>query len=344
MSKKFEELQTFGTVKEYRQSPELNYSVLKEMQFNPSVILGTEEIKDSDPMRLGSMVDTILTEPDRFDEQFHVMAGTRPSDTVQDIIQDLISVESPIDDKELVLDMCEQHKYRSNWGRDKLYDYILAEGTQFYEELLIGKEKRLVEASARDLANQIAQLLATHEWTAAYFGTGYKDIEVIFQFKFYSKLEGVDCKCMIDILLVDHFAQTLQPLDLKVGEQSFYASLFQFKWYLQGAMYRECLEMFKDNSSFEDYKVEPFKFIHVNTKQLNYPVIYEMSEEFHEHALLGWKESGREFLGIYELIEDFKWYEEYRMKTGAQVLIPRKLIENKGVIKLLPPRSDDLPF
>jgi len=344
MSKLFEDLQTFSTVKEYRDSPELNYSILKEMQYNPSVILGTDEHKDSDAMKLGSMVDTILTEPDRFEEQFHIMSATRPSDTVQDIIQRLIQLGYNLSDRHEVIAECRLVNYRNNWGSEKLYEYIVEEGSPYFDELQISKEKRLVTSEENELANRIAQLLATHKWTSAYFGTGYKDIEVIFQFKFYSKIMGVDVKSMLDILLVDHFAKTIQPLDLKVGEQNFNISFFKFKWYLQGAMYREALEVFKDNSKFNNYKVEEFKFIHVNTKQLNYPTIYKMNNTFHEHALLGWKEMGREFLGIYELIEDFKWYEDYRIRTGATHLIPRRLIENNGVIELNTPRPDDLPF
>jgi hypothetical protein len=345
MSKRlFADLETFKTVKEYRQSPEIHYSVLKELQFNPSAILGTDEHKDSDAMRLGSMVDTILTDPTSFEDQFHVLSGKKPSETVQQIITELVDRDLNLYTQEEVISVCEQFDYRRTWTRDKLFKYIVDKGELFYDELIVGRKKRLVTPDEYQLASNIAKLLATHKWTSKYFALGDKDIEILFQFKFYSKLEGVACKCMLDILLIDHFAKTIQPLDLKIGEQNFNISFFKFKWYLQGAMYKEALETFKDSSEFSEYKVENFKFIHVNTKYLNYPVIYEMDTKYHEDALLGWTETGRQFLGVYELLEDFKWYEAYRIKHEATTLIPRILVENEGVIVLTPPKSDPLPF
>jgi len=345
MSRKlFADLQTFSTLEEYRNSYEVNYSTLKELPYNPSVLLGRSEHKDSDAMRLGSMVDTILTEPDTFNVQFFVLSGKKPSEAVVKIVSDVVENGNTLDDRDIVLEVCKANEYRKTWGDDKIYEYIVTEGKVFSEELIEGRSKRLVTSDDYILANQIAKLLVEHEWTSKYFTLGDKDIEIIFQFKFYSKIEGVDCKCMMDILLIDHFAKTIQPLDLKVGEQHFNVSFFKFKWYLQGAMYREALEVFTLGSEFKNYTIEEFKFIHVNTKYLDYPVIYEMDNTFHEHALLGWKEAGRDFLGVYELIEDFKWYEEYRMKHNPEILVPRKLVENNGILTIPTPRPDDLPF
>ena len=136
------------------------------------------------------------------------------------------------------------------------------------------------------------------------FSKGTVEHKKVFQFRF----NGVDCKCELDGIVVDHDKKRIIPFDYKTtGDMilNFPKNVFKYGYDKQAVFYTEALR-----SQYPDYKIHPFRFIVVNRIQANKPIIFKMSSSVMENALHGYVRFGTRQKGITQLLEDFNKHVE----------------------------------
>ena len=189
------------------------------------------------------------------------------------------------------------------------------------------------------LALETVKTLKTHFFTAKYFAKDVKDVEIIYQYKFDTKVNGRRCKGMLDCLIVNHAKKLVIPVDLKTGEipaKNFPESYTKYRYYIQGALYKEALKtIVSEDFELTGYSVQPFEFVYISKLNPYKPLIFVVDEDMHQSALNGFKDAhGYNFKGVYELLEEYYGcveggfcnYIEEELKVKGRILIDRKSI------------------
>lgn len=143
------------------------------------------------------------------------------------------------------------------------------------------------------------------EYTHKYFWPE-EGCEIITQVPIFFNYRNVECKSLLDGLIIDHNKKTIQPYDLKTsawGVRNFRAAYRKFKYYTQAAFYTYAVaQHFRHELELTDYEVLPFDFVVAGVKLglEEYPAIYRVEPQ---DIVYGMEK-------IDEAIEKYKWHIE----------------------------------
>lgn len=277
------------TEKEYRADSAISYSTLST--YAREGLKGLKEIVegkvlDTPSIRFGSAVDTLLTEPEEFENLFAITDYKDPSDAIRDIVK-LVWERSDKEtnnlkniDKDLLFQCIEEIGYgAANWKEETKINKVITEGNELFHLLPVMEQgKTLLTTQEYQQAMQCVTALKTNEYTKRYFND--KDWVIYYQLKF--KLEEEDLKdfkyfeaphlgslrCMFDIILVNYKDKLIIPIDLKTTgkpEYEFEDSFIYWRYDLQSTLYSFILrENCKKDEYFKDFVVMPFRFVPIN--------------------------------------------------------------------------------
>lgn len=264
----------------FKETKGVSYSRLSNLTGGPQAYqAGLVDDPESSAISLGSAVDILLTEPDKFDEQIYVMTTSKPS---SDMMQKFVKTYLDTDDKEKAW-LASGFKV----GVDAVWKKFEKEGKAYYDAIQAADGRQILDAEDRFKANQIVTTLQSNPFTKKYF-VPEDGVELIFQprilwdLQFYSKLDGkltsVPAKSVLDIIRIDHNNKIIQPVDLKTGAESFMKSFWRWRRDLQGSMYQQATFSSVTDPIETDYKVENLRFVFADTNMYYPPVIYKMTD------------------------------------------------------------------
>jgi hypothetical protein len=187
--------------------------------------------------------------------------------------------------------------------------------------------KSILLQSDYETGLQMIDTLKNHRFSENLFKANENE-ELIFQLAILFKIDGVNCKSLLDKVKINHKSKKIYPEDLKTGDDlSFMGNFNRYQYYKQAAMYTLAIDEWRLENGFDDYEVMPFKFIYISKKNPYVPCIFEMDTEFTLDHINGFENKyGKYEKGIIDLVKDYKWYiknEVYDVK--------RDLHENNGV-------------
>lgn len=280
---------------------------------------------------IGAAVDYCLTQSsETFNDVYHISeVENKPSDTVKSILKevfDSLLSEFNIEDIGLITDVmyrpiisqcCERHNYQPRYNEATKVNKI-CEHYEYWEDLKAAYGKIILSAKESDLIAEIIMSLRTNEATAVYFNAE----KIEYQVPIYFEYEGVPCKALLDMIVIDEEAKTVQPIDIKtMGDYTikFPKSLRMRRYDIQAAFYTEALK-----SYLPGYEILPFKFIVESTIAPGEPLVftvhpsllyigkYGRPETFINHHIYSNNSSygvrQEEIKGFSQLIELYKYY------------------------------------
>lgn len=340
-------------IEQYSKNKEaVSVSRLKGL-YNPKWIkwrLDNPDIEDDDVrhFRVGKAIDTILTEPGTFFEQYAV-SGKRPSGLMGIFIDNL-----PLDlDRKSAEDEYEQayniagYKMPLTTVITKLWQ--TSEYEEYYQtrkravgKTILGAEEYLDVLHCRDY-------LMNNPYTRVYFQPTNPRHQVIFQVPIYWMLEGVQCKGLLDGVLIDHEKKVIKPFDLKTMSRavtSFPQSFMKYGYYLQGSYYwsglvsiikgnsdtrKKFCEEYNLDESIKDYTIDYMRWIVVESRstQSNPARIFTTSEAEYYMGMNGKQIRGKSYPGVIELLRTWQWHKEKDYWD-----LPKELVDNNGEIPL----------
>jgi len=143
------------------------------------------------------------------------------------------------------------------------------------------------------------------DYTHKYFWPA-DNTRLITQVPIYFKYKDLDCKGLLDGIVIDDEKKTILPYDLKSsswGIRNFPLVYKRFKYYRQAAFYQHAvLNHFIPEENLQGYELLPFTFIVTSSKRgiPEMPIIYKVeSQDFR----FGMQE-------IDDAIEQYKWHVE----------------------------------
>lgn len=294
-------------VKDYNESQAINQSRLKKLLGNedPQIFLSMETSIDTKSITIGSLVDCLITSPEEYLTDYYISElESLPTDSIQAIVTETFShvsqtSEEPISDdiKDYVREMLLQpsfETYQANWKVEtKIKKLVgdgetLGEGNKFWRELVLSRGKKIISKANDELAHLVKDSLLNN------FSSWFREEELyinrFFQYPIYFKKDDIECKALIDMLLVNHQEKTVYVIDLKTmsgNTLSFPDSVKSFGYNLQMAFYYwSALSLTKPGGLYEEYDIK-CGFIVESTTNIGQPLLYMCTQDFIEVGLYG---------------------------------------------------------
>lgn len=270
---------------DYHEYPAWSYSMIAKYARNGFSAIATihEKMKPTPEMEFGSLFDSILTKGRKTLDDYALADFTVPpaEKGVLDKLADNCTCPQFHDiSMEEVIMTSDAVDYQPKWKPQTRYDHI-AEYSGYYDAIKSGK--KLVSKADWDDAVEMAKIFRTDPYLKSLFGTKNTDeVEYIYQPQFVvmyeTKLHGkVKVKCMFDLLIVDHRALTIQPVDLKTSSMPAYdfpEHFVKMRYDIQGDEYSDVLRMVLDSiPEYQDYTILPYLFTDVSRTDM-VPVTY----------------------------------------------------------------------
>jgi hypothetical protein len=322
-----------GTVKTeatYRAKAIDSSSSLKEFsmdrkKYYRKYILGEDvEDKDTQAATIGRVVETLLLEPEEFDNRFHMSScAEAPSALMLAFVNALYKhTKEATDDhgnvtrsfedisKDAYVESGFKIKYDAVIGK-----FVGSDAEIYYNEMRLVKSKGLTVVTAEDVTNaeKIVEELRNNPVT--------KDVVNLVNSPRYSvynqlqvenyEIDGHMFKSMMDKVVVDHEQRTVQVYDLKCtwSVENFLEEYYLYRRaYIQAYLYTIAATAFRDSQEeLDEYDVLPPRFLVCDSTNYYNPLIYKLSEQDLEDAYSGFTHKSREYKGVGTIIADLKW-------------------------------------
>jgi hypothetical protein len=288
-------------------------------------ILGEDvEDKDTQAATTGRVVETLLLEPELFDERFYMSSCVEaPSALMLAFVNALYKFTKEATDdhgnvtrnfedisKDAYVESGFKIKYEAVIGK-----FVGSDAEIFYNEMRTVKSRGLTVVTAEDVTNaeKIVEELRNNPVT--------KDVVNLVSSARYSvynqlqvegyQIDDMKFKSMMDKVIVDHEERTLQVYDLKCtwSVENFLEEYYLYRRaYIQALLYFYATAYFRDtNNEMSGYIVLPPKFIVCDSTNYYNPLIYTLDPADLDSAYEGFTHKNREYKGVGTIIADLQW-------------------------------------
>lgn len=367
-------------IDEYYNSSALSQSKLKKLLKGVDELFKEEEEeKITNSLSIGSIVDLLLTNndknyldssdlPEEFHKKYYITdTSSTPTEKVADIIKkvyDTLSTEEflkkitekPLKEiinleeeflKPLIESIIKKTEYYKNRKLETNYKTILKEGNAYFNMLKESTGKTLVKEDLFNIAFIVAESLYTNKRTAYLFNYEfYMDsslYDIYYQLPIFFKKENIECKALIDILLVekDEFEniKKVTIFDIKTTYNKvldFNNSIKSYRYDIQMAWYKEAIINYilsKNLMCTEDYEIET-AFVVESTTSHGKPQIFYLDDVLDITGTFGVPEQQHEaekivikqaILGYKQLFELYKKHFSTGVKEDFRTYNKKKI-------------------
>jgi hypothetical protein len=321
---------TKKTEASYRAVPMNSSSSLKEFSldrkkyYKKYILSENVEEKDTQAATTGRIVETLLLEPEEFDNRFHMSSCAKaPTGLMLDFVTALNShTQNAMVDGVVTKEFEELAKaaYADSGFKIK-FDAVLAkfagsDAEVYYNEMRIVGAKGLTVVTTDDVTNaeRIVEELKNNPYTASIVNlVDSKRWQIFNQFQVEGyEIDGMKFKSMMDKVVVDHDNKTIQVYDLKCvwAVENFFEEYYLYRRaYIQAFLYHRALLYTEDAFPFDhnDYEILYPKFIVCDSTNYMNPLVYVLDDDDMEDAYRGFAHKNRQYPGVKEIIADLKW-------------------------------------
>lgn len=300
------------------------FSMDRKKYYRKYILGETVEDKDTQAATTGRVVETLLLEPELFDERFYMSAcATAPTSLMLAFVEALyrFTKEATDDNGNVTRSFEEISKdaYAESGFKIK-YDAVIgkfvgSDAEIYYNEIRKVRSQNLTVITTEDVSNaeKIVEELRNNPVTKDVVNlvsspryTVYNQLQV----EGYV-LDNLEFKSMMDKVIVDHEQRTVQVYDLKCtwSVENFLEEYYLYRRaYIQALLYYTAAIHFMNNTEeIRGYRVEPPRFIVCDSTNYYNPLIYTLSDKDLEDAYNGFTHKNREYTGVATLIKDLKW-------------------------------------
>jgi len=282
------------------------------------------EEKFNQAIMIGHMVETLLLEPHRFDEKFYLSACANPPTGLMLAFVEALYEEAKDamnDDGEVTASFeamsIEAHKKS---GFKITYDAVIKKFAEsdaqiYFEEICTVRSNNLTVVTTNDVTNaqKIVDELQENPITKNIVNKISSDkFSVLDQHQVEGyTIDGHLFKSMMDRVIIDHTAKTIQVYDLKCtwSVEDFFTGYYLYRRaYIQAYLYKIAAVFMRENDpALFGYIVKNTKFIVCDSINYYSPLIYTLSDADMVEAYLGFDYKGKYYPGVKNILEDLKW-------------------------------------
>jgi hypothetical protein len=306
------------------------------------------EEKENLATNMGKLVETLLLEPEEFDNRFYMSSCvSAPTGLMLEFVEALYKITDAAADGFGVVarpmeDMVDEAYKASGFkiSKENVVTKFLGSSAEiYYREIREVRSKNLIVITSQDITNaeKIVEELQTNEFTKDIINKVNSDRYTVlnqFQIDGYF-VDGHEFKSMLDKVIVDHAERKIHIYDLKCvwSVENFYNDYYLYRRaYIQGYLYWQAIIWMAINDErypWKDYVVEIPQFIVCDSINYYSPLIYKMSAVDLSEAYAGFIYNDRLYPGVKTLIEELKWAQEMDIWN-----ISKTNYENKGFVNI----------
>ena len=271
-----------------------------------------EDNDESKALVMGSLVDTLLTEPNELNNRFYITEmEAKPSDNIAKLIRDLFqfrslqditeeSLEQSLDLSQwdtFILQWFEDNNLYVKWKDETKLKKVLEEGTQYWNELLVSEGKQVISVEEYDKATKLADSFKESEY--AYF------LEFQTQFECYGQIDDENCKGLCDFIIFNYSDEivhyphfSIRPKFFKIIDyktfgnflywESFYEQIKRFRYDFQLQFYNKLVQemIFQDTGVLYYYEnpliiAQSTKDYDIQTFEVSYNTLMNADKDIH---------------------------------------------------------------
>lgn len=304
-----------------------------------SLVKMEEDEEETKASIMGKLVETLLLEPNEFDNRFWLCSVSKaPTGKMLEFVDALCKKTLENEEADFIELAKEAHR-ESGFEislENVLKRFYGSNNEVYYREMLKVKKNNLTIITAEDIetAENIVNELKINQFTSWLFNLDKNRYDCFYQINIENfEIKGLPMKAMIDILLIDKKKKKIVPYDLKCvwAVENFYEEYYlKKKAYIQALVYKEACYHFKEmNEDYSYYDVENLRFLVCDSSNYYKPLIYVLDSDDMEDAYNGFEHKGKRYKGVYEIIDDLLWAKENNIWE-----ISRTNYLNKGFVKL----------
>jgi hypothetical protein len=320
-------------IEHYIASSAVNQSKLKLLTVSAQAFQEVKEpemfFEEKEHFVIGRAVDDWITQGDEyFITHYHLGATSKPSDVIMSIIQQTFATRT-VDDwfEQNLLPAIEAHNYQPNWKPDTKIAKVSTEGERYWKELLYSQGKTVLSVEQYTKVQNIVSELFNNRFTESYFRSSAQK-HIYYQLPIYFELNNVQCKALLDMVIVDHVEKEITLIDIKtIGDytKNFDYQCLRRRYDIQIAWYMKAILHWAKINHFGDYNLNFPKFIVASSTKVCDSIVFNCTSSFLNVGAFGTlkyqdykvnaEEEEMQFVestmyGYTQLLEMYKWHEE----------------------------------
>jgi hypothetical protein len=341
------------TENSYRQNMLDSSSSLKEFSmdrkkyYKKYMLLEKIEEKDNQAATMGRIVETLLLEPEEFDNRFYLSSSvSAPTGLMLAFVEGLYKVSKNATNEQGIVNATFQDIAQEAYEiagykiplETVLNKFSGSDAQIYFNEIKTIRGRNLTVVTSNDVTfatrnvESLQTNFATKKVVNLINSIRYDVINQV-QFSDY-KIDDIGLKSMIDKLVIDHDEKVIKIYDLKCtwSVENFLEDYYLYRRsYIQAYLYHQViLQKTLDNThDWFGYSVDYPYFIVCDSTNYYNPLIYSTSEEDMKRAYNGFVRRERYYPGVKEIIEDLKWAINNNMWN-----ISKNNFETNGLVKL----------
>jgi len=324
-------------------------SLLKATADHPkyakSMIEG-KEFKTTPALDYGTLVDVLITQPDRLHEEYVIYRGKKPTDKLLEVAEEYIRLvketpEEEFDKTRLIISAQNNIGYDGRLKPETMVKRFEEECEVYCNFAVINTDKIIIDQFTFDNANRLAMNTRTSPYLQHIFEPNSNYI-VLFQVPIYITTTKFVGKLLIDCIVIDLVNKTITPYDFKTFEGSFEQNYWSYKYYYQETWYSFILntlcnpEMFIDCTIPDElslihsgeYTIEQFTFIAIDKSEFKEVELFQsykgIIDDVFFKGVIDKGEYKIKIKSIASLIDELKdrvesgnWRDDYQMITNG---------------------------
>lgn len=321
-------------LQDYRPYPAYNYSLLSALDKNPSGLQYKDKLESS-VMNKGSLLDLLLTNPENFDAEFHIINENKPTAGSLVLYDGAIARIEELQLKqyehEVIITELYKLKDELNLWSKLVNPELIKERVEDAQLLTCIKDHFLIQNKTPIYAKEKAEVdtlllnLREHPFTKKYFNKD-EGVEIMYQVP----IVFGEHKALLDGIYIDHWNKEITPFDLKSTDDSafsFPSKINRFRYDIQAALYTDAfLEYIQNTPEYKNYKINDFIFIVGSYTSPTRPAVYN-AKNIIEIGKYGGVLYNRKIKGYLQLTEEYKWHSENNLWEYK-----KEVYNNNGVI------------
>ena len=325
------------------------FSVNRRKYYKKYVLNEKVEEEDNKASVTGRVVETLLLEPEEFDNRFYMSTCiSAPTGLMLEFVTALCNLTIAATDefgnvnrtfeeiaKDAYVESGFKIKFEAVIGKFQGTDAEL-----YYNELRTVKGKGLTVVTSEDVNNaeKIVEELKTNPITSNVVNlVNSARWTVLNQLQIEGyEVDGHLLKSMMDKVVIDHNLRTVQVYDLKCtwSVENFYEEYYLYRRaYIQAYLYfHAAISLTQDpNGEYYGYTVNQPRFMVCDSTNYMSPLIYTLTDSDLMDAYEGFEHKGRTYPGVKQIIEDLKWaIENDKWNISRDNYLNNGLINIKG--------------
>jgi hypothetical protein len=324
-------------INNYFERKAVSRSLLSELTRHPqrakAMLDGTAVRVESDAMNFGSMFDSLMFDTSKeFTSKYRVSQYENPwtdrrkntgkfTYALEQIMQETLENDATAELETMFMQAYTQSGIKSPKVYDLIAEFVEIGGRDWASEYMMSKTITLITQEQYNKAAAMKATLINNKYVGDMFVQDvpeshrimHDNIEIVYQMDMTFELQGVQCKALPDIVIIDHKMKIIQVVDLKTTssyDHNVMSSFIKFGYDLQGAWYTIAMQaLTKQAGPLNGYEVSSsFLFVFIDTVQGNEPVCVRMSETDLDSAINGGFRYNKKQKGAMEIFNDYIWH------------------------------------